>query len=62
MGMNKGPESRSLSQSALNHIMRYLVGYFRQYEVRKNLQEMEVKFYQKTNRNEQAFMHHFSKY
>ena len=23
---------------------------------------MEVRFYQKTNRNEQVFMHHFSKY
>ena len=29
MGMNKGPESRSLTQSALNQIMRHLVAYFR---------------------------------
>jgi hypothetical protein len=42
--------------------MRILIGYFKQYTVRKNLQEMQVRFYTKNKRQESAYMNQYEKY
>ena len=55
-------DNSTIVQVALDRVIQILIAYFKQYKIRKNCQEMQVRFYTNNSRQEKAFNQQYQNY